>query len=126
MMNLPLAALIPVLVALPTPRTVARTTLAPCFSAMSTEPSVEPLSATTTSPATSRPLNAANALSTQHASDRASFRHGITTDISSGVAASDSREDSVTITTPISNLHSLGYRDCISQPFDLLIASESL
>src|SRR5262245_1772234 len=46
---------------------------------MSCEPSVLPLSATTTSPRTFKRLSVATALATQVPTVRASFRHGMTT-----------------------------------------------
>ena len=58
------------------------TTRAPCCCAISTEPSEEPLSETTTSPFTPRAENAFNALSMQPPIEFASLRQGITTDTS--------------------------------------------
>src|SRR5713101_9211005 len=81
-MNAPRAAAIPARNAEPYPRASTRTTRAPRFSAISIEPSVEPLSATTTSPRIPISRNAANALSTQIPIERASLRQGITTEIS--------------------------------------------
>src|SRR5919198_2817102 len=57
-------------------------TRAPCLQAFSVEPSVEPLSATTTSPRMPASLKAAVALSMQNAMDCASLRQGITTETS--------------------------------------------
>src|SRR5215467_11818495 len=50
------------------------------------EPSVDPLSATTTSPFTPKSWKAARALSMQNAIDSASFRQGITTETSTSPA----------------------------------------
>src|ERR1700730_861208 len=80
--------------AAPYPRCGTRTTRAPCPSAISIDPSVDPLSATTTSPRNSPAANAAIALSTQIPSEFASFRQGMTTDTSKdSVEASDSTKD---------------------------------
>src|SRR6266849_9669699 len=59
-------------------------TRAPWRSAISTEPSVEPLSATMTSPMRPPFRNAFTALSMQKARELASFRQGITTEIPTG------------------------------------------
>src|SRR6266566_2135978 len=81
-MNCPLASSIPLRKALPYPLETACTTRAPWSSAISVEPSVEPLSDTTTSPEMHNLRKAAKALSMQNAIDFASLRHGITTEIS--------------------------------------------
>src|SRR5229473_3097841 len=73
--------------ALPYPLTGACTTRAPCRSATSTEVSLEPLSATTTSPAIPAASNAARALSMQAPRVRSSLRQGMTTDTSGKVRA---------------------------------------
>src|SRR5215469_3678184 len=57
-------------------------TRAPCDWAISIDPSVEPLSATTTSPVRPPSANARQALSMQMPSEFASFRQGITTETS--------------------------------------------
>src|SRR5256886_10939409 len=73
----PRAPAIPARSAAPYPRCVTRITRAPCSSAISIEPSVDPLSATTTSPLSPASWSAFLALSTQYASEFASLRHGI-------------------------------------------------
>src|ERR1700737_188201 len=80
--NRPCDAAIPACRAAPYPRCATRTTRAPCDSAISMEPSVEPLSATITSPQRPADLNAPIALSTQMAREFASFKQGITTETS--------------------------------------------
>src|SRR5579863_4594148 len=81
-MNAPRAAPMPERRADPYPRCGTRTTRAPSFSAISIEPSVEPLSATTTSPHRPAARNASIAFETQTPREFASFKHGITTDTS--------------------------------------------
>src|ERR1700727_2711839 len=90
MMNGPRAAGIPARNAEPHPRAGTLTTRAPSFSAMSVDPSVEPLSATTTSPRSPADLNASSAFPTQIPIELASLRHGITTDTSTGLSAASS------------------------------------
>ena len=69
--------------AAPYPRCFTWTTRAPCDSAISIDPSVEPLSATITSPGkASLGERHANALSTQMPREFASFRQGMTTETS--------------------------------------------
>src|SRR5438105_13415859 len=80
-MNCPLASSIPLRKALPYPLETACTTRAPWSSAISVEPSAEPLSDTTTSPEMHNLRKAAKALSMQNAIDFASLMHGITTEI---------------------------------------------
>src|ERR1700693_5470956 len=80
--NCPREAWMPALSAAPYPRSVTRTTRAPHDSAIPIEPSVEPLSATTTSPFIPAFAKAVSAFSMQIATEFASFRHGITTDTS--------------------------------------------
>src|SRR5260370_8118987 len=82
MMKGPLAPAMPARNAAPYPRSATRITHAPCSSAIRIEPSVEPLSATTTSPHSPAAWNAFMALSTQYASEFASFIQGMTTDTS--------------------------------------------
>src|SRR6266478_2760762 len=81
-MNAPRAAAIPARNAEPYPRASTRTTRAPSFSAISTEPSVDPLSATTTSPRSPFARNASIAFATQIPIEFVSFKHGITTETS--------------------------------------------
>ena len=75
----PLAAAIPPFSAAPYPRTGTSTTRAPAARASSAEPSVEPLSATTTSPSMSFAANVSSTCRTTRATDPASFRQGRTT-----------------------------------------------
>jgi hypothetical protein len=82
MTNLPRAAAIPPISALPYPRNGTGTTRAPARVAMPCEPSVEPLSATMTSPSMLADSNAASAFRMQVSSVSASFRQGMTTDTS--------------------------------------------
>src|SRR5260370_40053581 len=82
MMKGPLAPAMPARNAAPYPRSATRITHAPCSSAIRIESSVEPLSATTTSPDSPAAWNAFMALSTQYATEFASFMHGMTTDTS--------------------------------------------
>src|SRR5277367_2416738 len=89
-MHSPCAAAIPARSAAPYPRSLTATTRAPCASAISIDPSVDPLSATSTSPRSPAARNAATALSTQNASEFASFKHGSTTVTSSATAPSAS------------------------------------
>src|SRR6202790_3550656 len=86
-MNSPLAAAIPARSANPYPRCATWITRAPSFSAISTEPSVEPLSATTTSPRSLAARKACIAFSTHTPIEFASFKQGITTDTSAGCAS---------------------------------------
>src|SRR5579863_1161045 len=86
MMNCPRAAAIPDRSAEPYPRAATFTTRAPSFLAISTEPSVEPLSATTTSPRSPEDRIASSALPTQMPMEFASFRHGMTTETSTGLS----------------------------------------
>src|SRR6266404_2105148 len=87
-MNAPRAALIPARSVEPYPRCSTRTTRAPRFSATSIDPSVDPLSATTTSPRSSAARNASIAFETQIPMEFASLKHGITTDTSTPPCAS--------------------------------------
>src|SRR6266446_2122303 len=87
-MNAPRAALIPARSVEPYPRCSTRTTRAPRFSATSIDPSVDPLSATTTSPRSSAARNVSIAFETQIPMEFASFKHGITTDTSTPPCAS--------------------------------------
>src|SRR5467141_3160612 len=87
-MNAPRAAAIPARSAEPYPRASTRTTRAPSFSAISTDPSVDPLSATTTSPRSPARRNASIAFDTQIPTEFSSFKHGITTDTSTPLCAS--------------------------------------
>src|SRR5438093_11056927 len=80
-MNCPIPSSSPLRKALPYQLVTECTTRAPWSSAISVEPSVEPLSDTTTSPEMHNLRKAAKALSMQHAIDFASLRHGITTEI---------------------------------------------
>src|SRR5579863_8516955 len=86
MMNCPRAAAIPDRSAEPYPRAATFTTRAPSFLAISIEPSVEPLSATTTSPRSPEDRIASSALPTQMPMEFASFRHGMTTETSMGLS----------------------------------------
>src|SRR5215469_339227 len=86
--NGPRAAAIPARKAEPYPRSSTRTTRAPRSSAICIDPSVEPLSATITSPARPAARNAVTALSMQDPSEFASLRHGMTTDTSTGTLVS--------------------------------------
>jgi hypothetical protein len=78
----PRAASMPPIRALPYPFAGTSTTRAPCARAMSCDPSVEPLSATITSPATPLRARYPFALSMHVARVSASSRHGITIDSS--------------------------------------------
>src|SRR5690242_4840899 len=80
---LPRAASIPAISAPPYPRMGAFTTRAPFSVAIRCEPSVLPLSDTTTSPATPSSSSERRAFRTQTASVSASFRHGSRTVTSS-------------------------------------------
>src|SRR3989338_6170636 len=80
----PRAAAMPPIRAFPWPRAVTLTTRAPSFRAISGEPSVDPLSATITSPEIPPSLSARRAFSMQAASVSASLRHGMTMDSSIG------------------------------------------
>ena len=60
---------------------------------MSIEPSVEPLSATTTSPRRPADLNASSALPTQMPMEFASLRHGMTTETSTGFSAASGGDE---------------------------------
>src|ERR1700743_2879700 len=93
MTNCPRAPAIPARRAEPYPRAGTLTTRAPSFSAMSVEPSVEPLSATTTSPRKPADLNASSALPTQIPIELASLRHGMTTETSTGFSAASGDDD---------------------------------
>src|ERR1700675_2006779 len=86
-MNAPRAAVIPARNAEPYPRASTRTTRAPSFSAISIDPSVDPLSPTTTSPRSPAEPNALIAFETQIPIEFASFKQGITTDTSSPSSA---------------------------------------
>src|ERR1700683_301271 len=89
-MNSPRAAAIPARKAAPYPRCVTLTTRAPCSSEIRVDPSVEPLSATITSPRRPDDSNARLALSIQKLTEFASLRHGITTETSTvAIFASD-------------------------------------
>ena len=72
--------------ALPYPRMGSCTTRAPCAAAISRDPSVDPLSTTTTSPSIAADRIASIAASMQAATVSASFRQGITTDNTGGAA----------------------------------------
>src|SRR6266851_4290048 len=85
MTNRPCAASIPPIKAAPYPRPATCTSRAPSALAIAGEPSVLPLSATTTSPAIPACLIAARAFRMHVASVSASLRQGITTVTSSGV-----------------------------------------
>src|SRR6266567_7266398 len=82
MRYLPLAASKPPIRALPYPFFSTWTTRAPVRRAISTEPSVEPLSATTTSPEMLEPAKKVSALRMHVSSVSASFKQGITTETS--------------------------------------------
>ena len=75
----PRAAMIPPIRALPYPRSGIGTTRAPASAASCLLPSVEPLSATTTSPSILLSARNATALRTQVATVSASLRQGMTT-----------------------------------------------
>src|SRR6266478_2000270 len=117
-MNAPRAALIPARSVEPYPRCSTRTTRAPRFSATSIDPSVDPLSATTTSPRSSAARNASIAFATQIPIEFASFKHGITTDTSTPASASGAERAAVpALVTPIFSastdppcLHAQSYR----------------
>src|SRR5213083_1211300 len=85
-MNLPLAATNPPSRAAPYPLRATSTTRAPSERAISCEPSVLPLSATTTSPSTPALCSPAWARRTHSPTDSASSRQGITTDTSISVS----------------------------------------
>src|SRR3982074_370615 len=80
--NRPCDAAIPACGAAPYPRCAPRTTRAPCDSAISMEPSVEPLSATITSPKRPADFDAPIALSMQMGEEFASVKQGITRETS--------------------------------------------
>src|SRR5579863_2241952 len=80
----PRAARMPPRRALPFPLLATWMTRAPSTTAISAEPSVEPLSATITSPLIPASRSAAQAFRTQMPKVSASFRQGITTDSSIG------------------------------------------
>src|SRR5437870_5246732 len=84
MRYLPFAAWNPPMRALPYPFFSTWTTRAPFRRAISMEPSVEPLSATTTSPDTWDRTKKSSAFRMQVSIVSASFRHGITTETSIG------------------------------------------
>src|SRR5260370_31750386 len=102
-MKEPRAAAMPARNAAPYPRSGTRTTRTPRSSGIWMEPSVEPLSATITSPVSPDARNAFTALSTQKASEFASFRQGMTTDTSTGciVPARSDCDDSEARVVPI-------------------------
>jgi hypothetical protein len=84
----PLAAAIPPMSALPYPRRLTATTRAPSAAAIVGDPSLLPLSATTTSPAIPAAAIVSSAERTQAPTVSASLRQGITTEHSTGSTAS--------------------------------------
>ena len=100
----PRAAKIPPLSALPYPFSATFTTRAPSACATATEPSVEPLSATMTSPRMPASLRAVFALRTHTPTVSCSLRQGMTTDssITCPVVASAATVDSRALLAGIS------------------------
>src|SRR6478736_2071493 len=94
MTNLPRAAAMPPIRALPYPRYGTGTTRAPAAAAMACDPSVEPLSATTTSPWMLADWNAPRAFLMQVSRVSASFRQGMTTDTSGAPAGASTAKGS--------------------------------